>query len=225
MTVTPGKAGELIKAYGLNRATGTPAERVIPIIVMERINDTVGVVLLAGLGAAAGSLGPLLAVIAILVVLHVLLLAKKTTKSILSRILRRGRLASLQKRIVDALDSLETLARPGPLLVATLLSVLAWGSEGVGLVFVIRSLGGSLPMGPVIMAYALATLAGALSFVPGGLLVTEGSLTAILVTLGLGRASAALATTICRVATLWFAVTIGCMTLFTFWPRVMRSAS
>ena len=55
------------------------------------------------------------------------------------------------------------------------------------------------------------TVAGALSFLPGGLGVTEAGMLALLVTFGTGvsRGTAAAATFVTRASTLWFAVALG----------------
>lgn len=221
MSVTPGKAGELVKAYGLNRLTGAPVRRVVPVILMERVNDTAGVLLLVALGSLEGTLLPLVVIGAVLLLVHALLLWPAPGRRLLFAILAVGPLVRVRDKVLDAFDALAALARPGPLLLALVLSVVAWGAEGFGLYLIVRGLGGHVGVGASVMAYAVATLVGALSFVPGGLLVTEGSMTAILVSLGLGRSPAALATTLCRVATLWFAVAIGCAALLLCWPRLV----
>jgi len=59
------------------------------------------------------------------------------------------------------------------------------------------------------------TIAGALSFLPGGLGVQEGGMVALLVQTaqGVGGATAAAATFITRLCTLWFAVAVGLVAL------------
>lgn len=219
MSVTPGKAGELVKAYGLHRLAGTPVRRVIPVVLMERVSDAMGVLLLAAIGAT--NLVPLLVVGAVLVALHALLLWPRPIRSLLAAAAARPRLAGPSAKVADAFDSLQALARPGTLLAATVLSIVAWGAEGVGLYLTIEGLGGGVTLPASVMAYAVATLAGAVSFLPGGLIVTEGSMTAILMALHLPQARAALATTICRVATLWFAVALGCAAFLWAWPQCL----
>lgn len=220
MSVTPGKAGELLKAYGLNRVAGTPIRRVVPVILMERVNDLAGVLLLVGLGSLAGSALPFLAVAAILIVFHAILFFPTPARRLLQRTFSVLKRPSLGEKILDAFDALAALARPTPLILGTLLSILAWGAEGVGLWLVVVGLDGQVSLPQSVMAYALATLAGAISFLPGGLIVTEGSMTLILVKLSLSHAQAAVATTICRIATLWFAVLLGCLALLWGWPRL-----
>lgn len=57
--------------------------------------------------------------------------------------------------------------------------------------------------------YAIAVLAGALSFLPGGLGGTEAVMGVLLVAFGADGATAVAITLLCRLATLWFAVALG----------------
>src|SRR5579872_441952 len=50
MAITPGKVGELLKAYMLKRAIGAPISRTSPIIVAERLSDGIAMLLLAATG-------------------------------------------------------------------------------------------------------------------------------------------------------------------------------
>jgi uncharacterized protein (TIRG00374 family) len=63
--------------------------------------------------------------------------------------------------------------------------------------------------------YAGTTIAGALSFLPGGLGITEGAMAVWLVrgAAGLDRSSAVDAALLTRLATLWFAVGLGLICL------------
>jgi uncharacterized protein (TIRG00374 family) len=70
-------------------------------------------------------------------------------------------------------------------------------------------------LGLAILIYAVTTVAGALSFLPGGLLVTEAGMTLLLVqsARGVDEPTAVAATLLIRLATLWFAVLIGLIAL------------
>ena len=50
LTVTPGKLGEAVKAVLLRESRGIPAARTAPIVVAERFTDLVGLLLLAAVG-------------------------------------------------------------------------------------------------------------------------------------------------------------------------------
>jgi uncharacterized protein (TIRG00374 family) len=72
--------------------------------------------------------------------------------------------------------------------------------------------------------YAATTIAGALSFLPGGLGVTEASMTMLLVhgAAHVDKATAVDATLLTRLATLWFAVLLGLVCLAFARARIAR---
>jgi uncharacterized protein (TIRG00374 family) len=75
--------------------------------------------------------------------------------------------------------------------------------------------GTEIPLGLAILIYAATTVAGALSFLPGGLVVTEAAMTLLLVQAarGVDEPTAVAATLLIRLSTLWFAVVIGLIAL------------
>jgi uncharacterized protein (TIRG00374 family) len=88
----------------------------------------------------------------------------------------------------------------------------AWLCECVGFSIVIDSFAAThCAIGLAMVIYAATTIAGALSFLPGGLGVTEGAMTLLLVRSAahLDEATATAATLLTRFATLWFAVVLG----------------
>ena len=75
--------------------------------------------------------------------------------------------------------------------------------------------GTDVDLGTVTFIYSLSTVAGALAMMPGGLGITEGGMTGLVVLLlPAVRPGVATATTILvRFATLWFAVLVGLVAL------------
>jgi glycosyltransferase 2 family protein len=220
LSVTPGKAGELGKAWLVRELGGGPALRVIPAVLAERVTDLLGVILLLGLGALVfpGGVAFLAAAVAV-VVAAVLLISWRAAAELFFRQLERVRF--LRRRVPalrEMLDLLRGLLSPGLLAGALLLSVVAWGAEGIGFFLVIREYAPEAGVLPAVFNYTASTFLGGVSMVPGGLLAAEGSLTALLAAAGLGTAAAASATLIIRAATLWFAVLLGLLAL----PFVLR---
>src|SRR5262249_36509402 len=97
-----------------------------------------------------------------------------------------------------------------------------WG-ECVALSYVLRGLGvpGSfLLLQQSTFIFAASTLFGLVSFLPGGLGVSEASSTGLLVLLvGMASGPATTATIIIRFCTLWFGVTLGAIALAVFCRR------
>ena len=61
--------------------------------------------------------------------------------------------------------------------------------------------------------YAVATLVGAVTALPGGMIGTEGSMLALLQQSGAAKSAASASTVLIRLVTLWFAVAIGLLAL------------
>ena len=115
------------------------------------------------------------------------------------------------------------LLAPSALIVALGLSVVSWFFECVALGLILEGLGVVLPLRAATFVYAFASLAGAVSMLPGGLGAAEGSLTALLAGLGTPLPEAAAATLLVRCATLWLAVALGVVTLLVAFPEAAEA--
>ena len=80
--------------------------------------------------------------------------------------------------------SLRGLTKPKHLVVPTLLSIVGWSLEGIGVYVILRGFGAEPSLLQTIFFYGAGTLAGALVPVPGGLGVTEKVLQESMVRIG-----------------------------------------
>jgi uncharacterized protein (TIRG00374 family) len=211
LSITPGKVGELLKSYLLRDRVGVPVPASVPVVVMERVTDVVSVVLLGLVGVLL--LPPLVAY----GLLAVLLVCALGTLVLTSRhsdgLLRLPFIRRWQAELRTSREGLRQLTGPRPLLVAILLGGLAWLSEGVALWVILQGLDAPVDLRWALPIYAAATLVGAASALPGGLLGTEGSMVALLQQTGIDRGAASTGTLLVRLVTLWFAVLVGMVAL------------
>ena len=218
LTITPGKVGEVFKSAVLAKTHGIPVERTAPIVVADRLTDAIGVVLLIALGSASFRGGLPWAIAGSVAVGTGLLfiLWQPPALWLCARLeARGGKLASVVPKLRAALASLRIVAGPSALLVPTLLSVVAWGAEGVALYVLLVGFQQSVPLPLAVFFYATATLAGALVPIPGGLGLVEGMLREALLHLGgVEQGAATAAMILVRLATLWWAVVVGFIALF-----------
>jgi uncharacterized membrane protein YbhN (UPF0104 family) len=196
MTITPAKLGELLKSGLLKRDYEVPVRRSGPVVLAERVTDATGVVVLAVVAGASGRNWPLLAAAALAVVGVVLVV--------------RSPLLERFARLVEARGAARTLLGTRLLVEMTLLSAVSWLFECLAAYVCVKGLRLDLSLADTIVVFTLGSLAGALSFLPGGLGVAETSMTALIKALGdTTKAQAAAATVLIRLATLWFAVVLG----------------
>lgn len=217
LSITPGKAGELLKSVWLNRRAGIPVSASAPAVVMERLTDVVSVALLGLAGALL--LPPVIAlvvlgILAVVVVIGVLAVSRLGSAALNLPILRRW-----QEPLAHSQDGIRRLMTARMLFAAVSLGALAWAAEGVALWIIVVGIGESISPLLALPISAAAALVGAITALPGGLVGFEGSMVALLRQSGLEPAPAALATLLTRLATLWFAVLIGLLA----WLWIIRS--
>lgn len=221
LTVTPGKVGEVFKSLILQRVRGVPAERTAPIVVAERVTDLIGVIALIAIGSVTFPGGVLWASAGLLLVLAILVLVASPRVSawlvawlptLPGPLGRVG--ARLSAKLAEAFTRLRAITSPRHLVAPTLLSVVGWGLEGVGLWLIVGGFGRAASLPFTGFVYATATLAGALVPVPGGLGVTDKLLEEQMARLGgVPFDTATSAMLLARFATLWFAVIVGFVAL------------
>jgi len=252
MTITPAKAGELIKAHYLRETLGVPFEVSTPVVVAERLLDSASVLVLAvvaavvglamgagmdaagglatGTGGMAGT-GPA-AGTALLRLALWLMLASAAGLATVVLFLRsvKGPVG-----LARALSSLPGLGRwLGPRLSSfleafgsgsrrlldwrtfawcTLVGVVSWALEGLVVTLTLSGLGYPSPVFLGVLVVALASLAGAVSMLPGGAGAAEATILGLLLLYGYPRAVAGATTLVTRLATLWLGVAIGAVAL------------
>jgi uncharacterized protein (TIRG00374 family) len=227
MTVTPGKVGEVLKAYLARDFAGLPMASGIAVVFCERVADLIAVVALsAGAVSLLGSSLPALLVVAAAVLGGTALLNSKRFHAIALRTAENQPwLRTHRDSAAVVSDTVRTMLAPRPLIVSTLLSCVAWGLEGIAFGLCVRGLDfDGLAMGAAVSLYAISAIVGALTFTPGGIGLTEASMAGLLIAAGMNGADASAATLLIRLVTMWFGVALGWLVLFSR-PTIVRAVA
>jgi glycosyltransferase 2 family protein len=222
MSVTPGKMGEVIKSYLLKEENNTPVSKSAPIVLAERLTDFVSIVILCLIGSYVFNYGQMLILIIGLVFLTtiILLSSRNISLKIISFFEKFSFLKKHIQKIHTAYDSIYVMIRTKPLINATAISLFSWFFECLGFYVVINvftsSSGLEISILSATFIYAFSTLIGAIAMLPGGVGVTEASLTGLLVFSKIPKDISVASTIIIRLATLWFAVLVGIVAVFIF---------
>lgn len=227
LSITPAKLGELVKSFLLRELHDIPTTRTAPIVVAERVTDLIALLSVAVIGVAVYGVETTLVVVAAAVIATglVLLAWPTPTRWLIDRVTTHKATARFRGPIHEMYAGLAALCRPRLLVAATLIAIPAWSAECVGFAAICNAFPGAhVDLGLAMVIYAATTIAGALSFLPGGLGVTEGAMTLLLVqgAAKLDRATAIDATLLTRLATLWFAVALGLVALAIARARIKR---
>ncbi|MFJ3520848.1 YbhN family protein [Pseudomonas sp. NPDC090203] len=215
LTTTPGKAGEALRGVLLKR-WGVPWPQSFAAFFSERLSDLFAVVLLTLFGLSLyPEAMPMIVVGVALVMIGLLVLSQRRLLARLTLMIpvEGGKVTSLLRHLLQVLGHAQQCHRLHLMLGLTLLSVVAWSAEAVAFHWILQWMGADIELTFAVFVYALAMLAGAVSFMPGGLGGAEAVMVGLLVYKGMNGADAVAATVLIRLATLWFAVAIGAVML------------
>ncbi|MCY7295030.1 lysylphosphatidylglycerol synthase transmembrane domain-containing protein [Alteromonas sp. a30] len=216
LTTTPGKAGEafrgvLLKPYNVSYFSSFAA------FISERLSDLLAIVALALIGLSQYPEGQVFVMTGGLIILSLLLLMGDAR--ILNWIKKKaesytGKIAKLVGHIATVFLNARRCHEPKLMASALILSLISWGAEALAFYWVLEWLGADISLPFAVFIYAISMLAGALSFLPGGLGGAEAAMLALLVLKNVPMPTAIAATVFIRLATLWFAVGLGIWALY-----------
>ncbi len=212
MTISPGKLGEVLKSVFVRQASGAAVARTAPAVVAERATDGTGMVAWGFLGAFALGLSPVWMFVFLGVAAFGI------------AVLRSRRLSLLVERLLLKLPLLDRLAPhlhafhgasnellgARPLVVGTVISFLSWGLECLGVYLCAVGLGAETGFLMVVFVFAVSSLIGVLSMIPGGIGAVEAGLALQFRQLAdMSGGLAGALTLVIRLATLWWATLLG----------------
>jgi uncharacterized protein (TIRG00374 family) len=215
LTTTPGKAGELARTLWL-RPYGVPANRSIAAFFAERILDFIAILALSCIGLSAYQNGRWLLLVGVLLVLAamaMLFVPALTRLAIRLSGRTNRRIAALARSITNILMHTRGVLTLRPLVVGLIIGVVAWSAECSAFAMLMEALGHRLAIATAFSIYAFSMLAGAISFMPGGLGGSEATMIILLSLSGVPVSIAVSGTVLIRLATLWFAVLLGIVAL------------
>ncbi len=221
MAVTPGKMGELLKSYLVKEISGTPVSKTFPIIFVERITDFVSLIFITLIGAYLYNFGReiILGVGIFFLLVCITLSNKKIALPFLQLLEKVKFLEKHLKSIHTAYESSYSMLQPLPLLYMTVLGIISWSLECFAYYLILINFHLQVNFLWAAFSYGFAIIVGALSMLPGGLGITEGSLTFMLIRKNISKDIAVASTFIIRAVTLWFAVLVGIISVTIYQNR------
>jgi uncharacterized membrane protein YbhN (UPF0104 family) len=232
-TISPAKAGEAYRSIHI-REHGVAYADSLAALFAERLLDLVAMCLLAGLitvehAAYRPLICGLMALAAVLMVITCLPYLPRW----LQYISDSGRYRKLMvpcATLANLLRSSRRLLQPKPAAFGLAIALAAWAAEGLGFYLICQGLHQNVNPGTAIGIYAIASLAGSAAFfLPAGIGGMEIVMTTLMLAQGSPLRTAVIATLLCRIATLWFAVLIGvaasAVVEFQMMPKPIRSTS
>jgi uncharacterized protein (TIRG00374 family) len=226
-SLTPGRAGEPVRAYLLKKSHGTSFTKVMPTIVVERIMDMFTIILFALAGlfffpVPSEFYSLLTFTISFVLFCTIIVLVLCFNRGLLEgflnfffRFFMKSRRGEMNKILDNFYSGISCMRSKSLVLTLVSMSVLSWLVEVFIPPLVALSLGYSLGLGESAFAISISVLVGLASFLPGGLGSAEAVM-AYMLSLIFGTLSAGTAVTfLYRVSTLYFTCTLGAIFLAT----------
>lgn len=212
LTTTPGKAGETIRSL-LLRPHGVPYPVSLACFFTERFLDVIVIGVMASLTITIfEEYRGFVLLTTVLVLLCIPAIRSPLPGLLLHKIDRILKIGWLHKLILHSTTLLEHAQQfLSWRLIASGFSIgfTAWVIQGFAFYFIVQSLGFEINPMAAMGIYAISLLAGAVSFIPGGVGTTEVVMGLLIALLGAEPTVAVAAPLISRLSTLWFAVALG----------------
>ncbi|MGC9516150.1 MAG: lysylphosphatidylglycerol synthase transmembrane domain-containing protein [Methanomicrobiales archaeon] len=209
MIITPAKLGEIWKGWLIKEINGEDLGKTVPVVIVDRFTDMVALVLLSLLGIIYYEEGLYVILVFALVFAAFIIVIKSDRLSNKLITLLEERAGKYSRNIKTMHRTFQKTLQIKNLASMSLLGVLAWFFECLGLFIVVQGFGEYISLTLAIFTFSFASLAGALSMIPGGLGVAEATLSGFLKLFGLSSTLAVGTAIIVRFGTLWYGAILG----------------
>lgn len=225
-TTTPAKVGEVVRCFYFKRRHGVDYSHTLAGLLCERTLDALATIFIAILALNVyenvrwvGAIFTLCVVMMVILLSHPRLLLRLVNFFSYIKLRLVQQLLDLVPRLLARSNQ---LFAPKPFTTGLVIGLFAWSAEAFAFAWLAQELGGQGSTVLYMSIFCASILAGALTFVPGGLGGTEVVLYMLTVATGLGEAEALTATVLIRLASLWYAVALGLLSLLWMELRPLR---
>jgi len=216
LTTTPAKAGETVRSLYLLPYEVKISQSLASFFTERLLDVTIMVFLASLLFFTFPELNKnytyfILSLLFILIILLPLLstrLPQQILRFIISK-LKNGKISQILEHLIALLKSAHQLLTFKMLSQGLILGLIAWVLNGLVFYLILIKIGFPIALGLALSIYAISILAGAASFIPGGIGATEAVMGLMLLAINSEPHIAIAVPILTRLATLWFAVCVG----------------
>jgi uncharacterized protein (TIRG00374 family) len=229
LSITPAKAGEAIRAILLKEKVKTGLSEGLASTFSERLIDLLAVTILAlggifFLRTRQVTYWPILVLILLGIIMGVLIFLLDPLYNIFRWFFWLKPWMTIGSKIDKFREDVIVTFHYNIFLAALLLGMIGWFCEGIGFYLIAQNLDIAITLDTAIFIYTTSSLLGAVSFLPGGLGVMEGSMEVFLAEfLIIGTATAGALIILTRIATLWFGIAVGLIFLLIITNKIKKS--
>jgi uncharacterized protein (TIRG00374 family) len=217
LAVTPAGSGQVIRSQIIKKQFGFAVSKTSPVLLIEKWNElNAALLILIGLALVKPMLeSTVIIIVGVGLALFIFgIMRNQLIFSLFKKIiLRFPRLKVLEESVEISRDALKALSSRTLLLEGFIFTVPAMILQAVSVFFVFHALGVKISFITSTQIFYVALISGVLSFIPGGLVVTEASMLGLLIKY-YDHDVRILATSIIiiRFVTVWYPTLLGILT-------------
>ena len=209
---TPAGGGQVIKSQLMKRNYGHSNSKTLPVILFERFHDLLAVffIIAVSLLFSYNWLSMLIVVISSLLLITLFTIFRSSHFFI--RITNYFLKFKFFQKFIPGPElntSITSLSRSRPMILGFIISLGSWILDATAVYIGFLAFGQNLDFLKVMQFYFTSIAYGSLSFLPGGIGVTEGSFLGLLTATGLSISLSTSLVIFSRITTIWFATILG----------------
>ena len=212
LSLTPGQIGWIIKSQLIKTLYDIPRTKTAPVVLVEKFYALTGGIIAGIIGIIISGMDFNLVLFSIttLSVIFFLIYYRPIFQYGLKRITKFKFFSKYSDNIADSYEILRNSTGPGIASICIVLSISYWILVSLAVYLTLLAFGiEGTSFLKTISIYTSSVVIGVISFIPGGLGITEGSLVGLFTLEGIDVSLALILSIIIRLVTLWYSVSIG----------------
>ena len=212
LSLTPGQIGWIIKSQLIKTLYDIPRTKTAPVVLVEKFYALTGGIIAGIIGIIISGMDYNLVLfsITILSVIFFLIYYRPVFQYGLKRITKFKFFSKYSDNITDSYEILRNSTGPGIASICIVLAISYWILVSLAVYLTLLAFGiEGTSFLKTISIYTSSVVIGVISFIPGGLGITEGSLVGLFTLEGIDVSLALILSIIIRLVTLWYSVSIG----------------
>tara|TARA_Y100001949_G_scaffold171352_1_gene173694 strand:- start:41 stop:1003 length:963 start_codon:yes stop_codon:yes gene_type:complete len=214
--ITPGHVGVLMKSQILKTSYNISRTKTVPIVLVEKMYDLIGAILASAMGIIILGMDFHLIIIAILVltIVFFIIYYRPASKLFIKRVTKTKFFSKYVENISEFDKIVQKSTNVKIATICILLAVTYWFIVSTAVYYTLIAFDVNiLDYLKVLAIYTTSVLLGAVSFIPGGVGITEGTIAGLLSLEGIDISIALVLSVMIRIFTLGFAVVVGFISL------------
>jgi len=215
--ITPVGGGEAIKFHYVKKNFSGSYSQTLPIIVLERLFDLSAIILIVGIISVFVEIPESRIIVIVLFLFIMGVFTVIRNPKLFSILIKIGsRINFLKNNISQLTESYTTITRivmPKPLTIGFVLSIMAWILQALAIFLCFQSFQLNTDFLTSVSLTFTSMIIGVMTMIPGGLGVTELSMTGFFLHYGIPEKIVPSLVLLIRLVTIWFSTLVGFITI------------